>query len=136
MKKIDKKLREFVVDQCQKSAWNIGVSHYEIDIFYMKDDEKGSTGGLLHGEMDTDRRYLKGTLKLYPVVIKMWEDGKKKQVKEVIHHEIAHLATQHLFDVATATYRDEGEMKDAWETLTTVIGRMSLLLDEYKQKQT
>jgi hypothetical protein len=32
-------------------------------------------------------------------------------------------------DMATATYKDEEETKDAWETLTTVIGNISMKLD-------
>lgn len=134
MRKIDKKLKAFVIDQCQKAAWNIGVSHFHIDILYQKEPKKSEDGNDVLGEMSTDRRYLKGTLRISPLVEDMWRRGEKNEVKDVIHHEIAHLATQHLYDVGTATYRDEGEMKDAWETLTTVVGRMSLLLDKYKEK--
>lgn len=137
MRKIDKKLKKFIMDHVKKAAWNIGVSHFELDIYYMKDPKQADdrVGSDIAASMTTDRRYLRGTFRVYPSVEKMWKDKNKEEVIEVVHHEIAHLATQHIYDVAVATYRDEGETRDAWETLTTIIGRMSVELDKYKNKK-
>ena len=101
----------------------------------MDEDSKDKDGSLIQGEMHTDRRYLHGTMKLYPCVLKKWEMKEKNSVKEIVFHEIAHLASQHLYDVATSRYCDDGEMDDAWETCTEVIARMSLVIDELKNKK-
>ena len=127
--KIPQEYKRFVIDCCRKAAWNIGVSHFKIDIHYM--DEPNES---VRGEMSTNRRYLQGIMKLYPMVLKLWNDGEKEQVKETIYHEVAHFATQHFYDVATARYCDEGEMEDAWEACTEVISRMALLVDKFKNE--
>ena len=134
VKKVPQKYKDFVKDCAQKAAWSIGVSHYRIDIHYM-DEAKDSDGETnTRGEMETDKRYLQGTMRLYPKVLAQWEKGEINQVKEVVYHEIAHLATQHFYDVATSIYKDEGETKDAWETCTEVIGRLALKIDELENK--
>ena len=137
MRKINPKLKEFVKDCLRDSAWNIGVSHFNVDILYMKDkkDSECECDGIVMAEMRTDRRYLTATLKIYPYVEEKWNKGEKDLVREVIHHEVAHLATQHLRDCAEARFCETGELKDAWETLTTVVGRLSLELDTYKRKE-
>ena len=43
---------------------------------------------------------------------------------EIIAHEVAHIATAKLYYVATCIYKDEGETIDAWESLTTIVGRL------------
>jgi hypothetical protein len=65
--------------------------------------------------------------------MRAWKDKDFETIKTIIHHEVAHLATQHLFDIATAVYKDEGETRDAWETLTTVVGRLSELCERRKE---
>jgi len=131
MKTVPQKYKDFVKDCAQKAAWLIGVSHYEIDIHYMSEkSEDDCCTRTKRGMMTTDRRYLRGTLRLYPCVLKDWESGNKKEVKDVVFHEISHLVTQHLYDVGVATYRDDGEMRDAWETLTEVVSRLALRIDD------
>lgn len=135
MAKVPQKYKDFVKECARQAAWHIGVSHFELDIEYMADQKsEDCKHEVTQGEMKTDRRYLHGTLRLYPVVLKNWEKGEKDQVKKVVYHEIAHLATQHIFDIATSCYKDEGETKDAWESLTEVISRMALIIDGYARK--
>ena len=135
--KVPEKLKKLVIDCVRRHAWNIGVSHYVGDILWMEEDKKSDDRGdsSIHGEMTTDRRYLKGTIKIYPAAIKAWEMDGNPTIEELISHEVAHLATQHLYDIATARYCDDGEMKDAWETLTTIVGRLSLKLDRELKKK-
>ena len=129
--KVDKKLKKYVRELVRKAAYNIGVTNYELDIYYNKDPKED--GPKVAGSMDTDRRYLTGILNLYPPVMRAWKDKDFETIKTIIHHEVAHLATQHLFDIATAVYKDEGETRDAWETLTTVVGRLSELCERRKE---
>lgn len=127
---IPRKLRKLVLDSIRRHAWNIGVSQYTGDVRYMQADKQTGLDTWIQADITVDRRYLTFTLQLYPRAIKLWREVGDSHIERVISHEIGHLATQHFFDVATATYRDEGEMKDAWETCTEVIGRLALKLDE------
>lgn len=129
--KIPKELKDYIADCAKKSAWNIGVSHYDIDILYMdKDKHDDDTDDIVMAEMTTNRRYLNGVMKIYPALIKMWDKKEKDEIKRCIHHEVAHLATQHVMDLMVSCYKDEGETKDAWETLTQIIGKMSVKIYE------
>lgn len=137
MRHIDKKLRSFVKECAKSAAWNIGVSHYVIDVFWQKDPKKNEDDdrSTTAAEVNVDRRYLTVSLRIYPEVEDLWRKGDKEKVRAIVHHEVAHIATQHLYEVGVATYRDEGEVKDAWETLTEMVGRMSLKVDDLEKKQ-
>lgn len=126
--KVPKKLKALVIDAIKRHSWNIGVSNYTGDILYMEEDVTQDSG-TVNAECVVDRRYLHATFKLYPVFIKNWQHDGDPYVENTIAHEVAHIATAHLYQVAVATYRDEGEMKDAWETLTQVVGQLSKKLD-------
>lgn len=132
MKKILPKLKEAVIEACKRHAWNIGVSEYRIDIYWkMKDKELNTPDGDIYASMSVNRRYRQCALSLYPIFVKEWAKDGQALVDRVISHEIAHLATDHMFWVATACYKDEGETHDAWETLTEIIGRMSAKINEF-----
>lgn len=135
-KPIPRKLKKLVLDALRRHAWNIGVSHYTGDILYMSENEKGGDRPDMdvQASMHVDRRYLKTTLKIFPAAIKRWEKEGDAAVEEMVAHEVAHIATQHMMDLAVSCYKDEGETKDAWETLTTVIGKMSEKISELQKK--
>jgi hypothetical protein len=126
---VPKKLKALVIDACKRHAWNIGVSNYRADILYMEDDEKYDDSCTL-ASCNVDRRYLHATIKIFPEAIRRWESEGNQMIEHMIAHEVAHIATQHFYDVATARYCDTGEMKDAWETVTEVRGRLSERLDQ------
>jgi hypothetical protein len=127
---IPKKLKKLVINSVRRHAWNIGVSHYTGDILWMEEDKRNETGDSIIAECIVDRRYLKATIRLYPRIIRDWKIDGDQYVENAIAHEVAHIATQHAYDIATATYKDEGETKDAWETLTEVVARLSIKLDK------
>lgn len=132
---IPKALKDLVRDSIRRHAWNIGVSHFQGDIRYASSPkEKHECYAVTHADTNTDRRYLRATFTFYPAFVDVWRKDGNAYVEKVVAHEVAHLATQHFFDVATATYRDEGEMKDAWETCTEIIGRLSLKVDDQLHK--
>lgn len=126
--KVPDKLKALVLDSVKRHAWNIGVSHYVGDILWMEEDKKHDDT-YTHAEMDVDRRYLRATLKLFPIFIELWKTDGNQYVENTIAHEVAHCATAHLYHVATARYCDDGEMQDAWETLTETLSRVSVKLD-------
>ncbi len=132
MKPIPRKVKKYIHTLCQQHAWNMGVSHYTIDIVYMKEDKPDGEFDV-HAEMTVDRRYLHGTLTIYPAAFAKWKKN-DQSMNHVIAHEIAHLATDHLHRMATCVYKDEGEVKDAWEMLTESISQMSLTIKKLEEK--
>lgn len=127
--KIPKKLKALVIDSVRRHAWNIGVSHYLGDILYMEKDLKKGNDYVL-ADCTPDRRYLRATFRIYPHFLEHYKSEGAKFVEQTIAHEVAHIATAHFHDCAIAIYIEEEEMKDAWETLTETVGRLSVKLDE------
>lgn len=101
---VPRALKNLVIDSIKRHAWNIGVSQYRGEILWMeKDNNETDRGGTIHAEVTVDRRYLTATFKIYPIVIENWKKEGPQAVERIIAHEVAHLATQHFYDVATAT---------------------------------
>lgn len=132
-KPIPPKLKNLVRDAMRRHAWNIGVSHYNGDIIYADDDKKSDDGGFVNGEMHVDRRYLHATLYIFPEAIRNWQQDGDDFIEHLVAHEAAHIATQHMMDLVISCYKDQGETKDAWESLTEMIGRMSIKIAEAKK---
>ena len=122
---IPKQFKKAVKDLMRKHCWNMGVSNYLGDILYMESDRSDNTNSDVHAEMTVDRRYLSATLKVYPIAIRKFKQDGMEYLDHLIAHEVAHIVTQHVMDLLVSCYKDEGETKDAWESLTETIGRMS-----------
>lgn len=125
----NKKFRKVVKDAVVDYQYAMDTNPYVVDVAWMEEDETEREGkthsNYTLASIHVYRRYLKATVKIYPILAEEYKKHGVERVKECIAHEMAHLATQHLYDVAVAAYRDEGEMSDAWETLTEIIGRMA-----------
>jgi hypothetical protein len=80
-------------------------------------------------------RYLTVTVKVYPYMVNEWKKKSMndEDIHEIIAHEMSHVATNHLYRLATSVYKDEGETKDAWESLTTIIGRLVHEVDKRRR---
>lgn len=136
MQKVPEKLKKLIVDAARRHAWNIGVSNFVIN--YMEKDEEGFSGGDRPNKMasmTTDRRYLTGMLRIFPCAVRQWKREGDAFMEQLVAHEVAHLATQHLYQMAYSVYKDEGETRDAWETLTETVGRMSCRIDKQLRKK-
>lgn len=137
VKKVPKGLKEFVIKCAREHAWNLKIQHYNVTIEY-KDSEKASsdlrTGDVIAADIEVQRRYLAAVIRIYPTVYGKWERGEKKEINEIIGHELSHILTQHFFDLAVSCYKDEGETKDAWESLTESIGRLSCKIQSLETK--
>lgn len=135
-KPVDKKLKKFVRDYMFNYRWVLGLQAYDGEIHYMDepDPDDANTPGVTRASMTTDRRYLRSTVKIFPEFIKTYKSGDIDECKRILAHEMAHVATQHMMDLCTSCYKDEGETKDAWESLTEKIGRLAHELYEYKKK--
>src|SRR5258707_814799 len=96
-KPIPKKLKKLVIDSVKRHAWNIGVSHYTGDILYMEKDKENCEGDITLAQCNVDRRYLRATIKIYPALVRRWKTDGDQYVEDTIAHEVAHIATQHMF---------------------------------------
>lgn len=122
------KLRKIVAEDARKYLSVLGMRHYQIKVMYMFEDEqpKEDHHGQVAASAEVDMRYLRLSVRVFPHMVKMWEKGNMsdEEVHEIIAHEIAHTATQHMHNLAIATFKDQGETLDAWEALTTIVGRL------------
>jgi len=130
--KLPQKLKDLVIKALRNHAWNMGVSHYTGDIIYMENDKDASREVL--ADIDVSRRYLRGTIQIYPKAVKRWELEGDKAMTEVIAHEVAHILTSHLADLASSPFKSKDEFDDAHEALTEKISRMSMRIEELEKR--
>lgn len=123
--KADPKLKKFVSDCTDRYTKILGVSNYRIDFRYHKEERKGDEPNVAAADIMVNRRYLRATINVYPYVAELWKSKHTLEVEEIICHEVCHLVTEHFKDVALASYRDEGEFKDAWETCTEMVAHLA-----------
>lgn len=134
MKKVPQSFKKLVREYIQQHAWNMGVSNYQSDIHYMEKDKEDDCGDITLADCTVDRRYLRAVFKVYPELLKKWKKNGDSYLEECIAHEVAHILTAHLHWLSICSYKDEGEVKDAWESLTESIGRISLALAKLEKK--
>lgn len=135
----DPALKKFVHECLDRAERNMALDRWHGEILYHKHEGKNDEYAQVYGmvvaaDIRVNRRYLTYTLNIYPSVQKLWKNGEKGEVEKVLHHEMAHLNTQHLMDMAVSTYKDEGETKDAWESLTETMGRMSMAMTNLRAR--
>lgn len=124
--KINPAFRKFIRECLDMYQDILRVDFYHGTIEYMT--EKSSTNAAM--SINIRRRYLDFNMRIYPYCEELWKKGEKQELAEMVAHESAHLLTQHMMDMATATYKDEGETTDAWESLTESIGRLACRIDK------
>lgn len=134
MKKPNKKLKELISKYAKEHVWNLGYTHYKMDLTFAEKD-KETDKGIVAAEMAVQRRYLKCELIIFPYLETIWKERGDKVLSEIIAHEVSHLATQHLFELTLQPYKTENESSDAWETLTETIGRLSAKIYELESKK-
>lgn len=128
--------KKIIKDAIQDFRQVADIPDYCIDIFWMDDDleeKEGRATFITNASILVERRYLKARIKIYPNLIKIHKEHGEDRIREIVAHEIAHLVTQHLYDCAIATYREEGEVSDAWESLTEVVGRLIKQIHDLKK---
>lgn len=131
-KKPNHKLKSKVNKWIWDAQYHLGVRHYSIGVRWMDEDEEIEEGRNTMAKIRVDRRYLTATIDIFPALIEK-ENVDKGIIKKSVYHEVSHIVTQHLYDVGTATYKDSGEMHDAWESCTESVSRLALLIDELRK---
>ena len=140
---IPNELREMIAEDVKKYIHILGMNHYDTKIFYLKKEfasenyETTPEGNVKAASTQVDMRYLTVNFQIYPFLIDQWKTKNMadEDVHGVIAHEVAHLATNHLYRMATSIYKDDGEMKDAWESCTTIIGRLLSDVERLQKKK-
>lgn len=136
---IPKKLHEMITTDVTRYLNIIGMNHYQTKVLFMRRDDsdephccgKGSAAAAATVGM----RYLTVTVRIFPYLVNEWKKKtmRDEEVHEIIAHEMSHVATHHLYYIATSVYKDEGETKDAWESLTTIMGRLVHEVDKRRR---
>ncbi|MEK9201619.1 MAG: hypothetical protein AAB944_01475 [Patescibacteria group bacterium] len=135
---VPKKLAMMIATDVERYLNVLGMNHYKATVFYVKkntSEENHCCGeGQVAASATTNMRYLTIRVNIYPYMVDEWKKKRlhDEDIHEIIAHEVSHVATQHLYRLATSVYKDDGEMRDSWESLTTIIGR--LVHEVYKSR--
>lgn len=138
-KAIPDKLRKIIISASSRYLKVLGFGNYDVKVYWQKSAAiKGPdqrTEGEIAATMTVDQRYLRAQLRVYPHMINAWNNKSMDEddIEEIIAHEVSHIATNHLFTIAVATYKEEGETHDAWEGLTTIVGRLVYEVDRRRR---
>ena len=130
--------QNLVTDCVDKYVKILGVSEYDVDFLYVGEDDKKpgrEYDSYILASTSVTRRYLTATIKIYPHLVTRWKKRGREAVEECMAHECSHIATQHVFDLVTSCYKDEGEVLDAWESLTERMGRIAARLGDKSSKK-
>ena len=113
----------------------LGMNNYKPRIMFEKDGcnaNNDPSADIVAAIANVDNRYLTITIKVFSYVVDLWKKGDMDDddIKDIIAHEVAHVATNNLYDKAVSLYRNEEDVKDAWESLTTTVGRLVNEIDK------
>lgn len=137
MIKYPEDFKKFVRKCVQSYTWYLKVQHYTVELFFEKQahkDDEGETKKTA-ASIDVDTRYLKADIKVYPRLLEEWKFKNKREIEQVIAHELSHILTQPLFDLTQTNFKTFSETRDVWESLTERIGRLTHKLAELDMKK-
>lgn len=126
MVKYPEDFKTFVRKCVQEFAWHLKIQHYDVELFFEQKQPAGDEGEVkTAASTKVDRKYLKATIYIYPRTLDEWQFKNKVQIGRIVAHEIAHIATQHLFDLTQTQWKTPTETNDAWESLTEIVARLT-----------
>lgn len=132
--KVKKEYKKFIKEWIDYYEKELCIYDFNGDINYMSDDEK-EEGRITNAKVWVDHRYLTANYYIYPNLLnKFKEKDGKEDIKRILAHEVAHLATHKLYHMAISIYKDEGETIDAWENTTERVGRLLYKIGYLKSK--
>lgn len=133
--KIKSSYKKFIHDWIDYYEKQLGVYDFSGEIIYMGEDIKEGDK-ITNAEIRIDHRYLKADYYIYPYLLnKFKEKYGKESIKQILAHEVSHLATHKMYYMASSVYKDEGETIDAWESMTERFGRLLYKIGELKKKK-
>ena len=69
------------------------LSHYEVTFYYLAQSNK-KDGAM---EIEVDIEYLRGSIAYTRLVRALWKLGDRKQIRQILCHEISHILTEQLW---------------------------------------
>lgn len=135
LKMFTPRFRTIVRDAIEKYRDELCVRDYDISSTYHSHDEEGSDGQQPPSmAIKVNRRYVRANINIYPAALRDWKELGDESLRRTVAHEIAHIETQHIYEIALASFKDPGELTDAWERLTQIIGRYAYAAVERRRK--
>lgn len=134
-KPIPEEMKVIVRETIDRGRWAMNLEDYHFDIHYMEEDayRKHDCDGKTVAEISVNQRYLSAVIKIYPHAILTWETDGDEFLRDAVMHEMAHVLTEGMKDLVYNPFKTEQESKDAWEALTTKVGRLAMRVPEKKK---
>ena len=126
-----KQFRDLVHAALKNYSSVLGLNQWEgTVIFAFKDcaDEPDT-----RADMNVDIRYRRATMRIYPKLYHDWELNGDDEIADVVAHEVCHILTQPLANLASNAWKTKQEFHDEWEALTELISRLALRLYKYEK---
>ena len=132
---VPEELRKLIHSSTERYLNILGMNNYKPRIMFEKkgcNTNNDPSADIVAATATVDNRYLTITIRIFSYVIEQWRVGDMNDddIRDIISHEVSHVATNALYDKAISSYKTEEELKDAWESLTTTIGRLIYEIDK------
>ena len=130
-KAVPEELRIMISNDVKAYKGILKVESYKTRIFYQEKSKNSQydtyQNNIIAASATVDNRYLTADFYIYPVMVEDWKNKKltDDNIHDIISHEVSHIVTHNLYKLSLTTYKGEEEVKDAWEALTTTIGRLA-----------
>ena len=143
---IPDKLRTLIINDAERFLSFLGFNNYRVRIFYKSKPIEHESSDLTNEDMvfmvtassHVDTRYLRLDISIYPFLVEQWNNRKldTEEIHTIIAHEVSHLATHSLYKLAISVFKNEEELTDSWESLTSLIGRLLNKIDRLQKTDT
>jgi hypothetical protein len=81
-------LKRFLQSNCLVMLRTYNLSHYEVTFYPALKDEDTAM------EIEVDEKYLRAEISYGKLVRMMWRQNKKRQILQVLCHEVTHIFTE------------------------------------------
>lgn len=118
MKKWSKKRIDKYNDIVAKWITNYHLDEWVVTIKFEETDKAEEKWMIILADTIADPVYLKATITFYPEILKTEKDNSNEYTENCIKHEVSHLLTSEISDIAHNRYATEDEIDNAIERLT------------------
>lgn len=117
------KFKEHVKKTVRIARDSAYLQDYHIVIRYKDEQEDTKPGYTALASCITSTEYQEAFMDIYPALFDHWLDGDLFVVNKAICHELGHLRTELLYELATKRFTDPDMINHERERLTEAIGR-------------
>lgn len=89
------KFKQFVRKLTNYLKFEMYLHEWTVDMLYMEEDFENRAAAI-----DIGQSYFEAKIKIYPLLYRMWKEGKHEDVARVIIHEFCHTLTEPLYYIA------------------------------------